>query len=185
MDWSTSWYVEVDESGAFTTLITTPSMEDQLPSDTRIHLSPHVERRGPIDDQSPSSYDKTPSSTHIPFLFDRVRPTTIALLALDSGGYAPADNHLWVKGQDVALRVSLEDQEGLANSLELHTWLESKDDANLDGIMDAVEYTIQTVSFNSGLTEAIVDLPLLPWVCLLYTSPSPRDATLSRMPSSA
>ena len=25
----------------------------------------------------------------------------------------------------------------------------------------------------------------LPYVCLLYTSPSPRDATLSRMPSSA
>ena len=25
----------------------------------------------------------------------------------------------------------------------------------------------------------------LPWYCLLYTSPSPRDATLSRMPSSA
>ena len=24
-----------------------------------------------------------------------------------------------------------------------------------------------------------------PWYCLLYTSPSPRDATLSRMPSSA
>ena len=23
------------------------------------------------------------------------------------------------------------------------------------------------------------------WPCLLYTSPSPRDATLSRMPSSA
>ena len=23
------------------------------------------------------------------------------------------------------------------------------------------------------------------WLCLLYTSPSPRDATLSRMPSSA
>ena len=25
----------------------------------------------------------------------------------------------------------------------------------------------------------------LSWICLLYTSPSPRDATLSRMPSSA
>ena len=25
----------------------------------------------------------------------------------------------------------------------------------------------------------------LHWLCLLYTSPSPRDATLSRMPSSA
>ena len=31
--------------------------------------------------------------------------------------------------------------------------------------------------------EYIVDF--LPKVCLLYTSPSPRDATLSRMPSSA
>ena len=29
----------------------------------------------------------------------------------------------------------------------------------------------------------LVDIPLM--VCLLYTSPSPRDATLSRMPSSA
>ena len=27
--------------------------------------------------------------------------------------------------------------------------------------------------------------PKLKWICLLYTSPSPRDATLSRMPSSA
>ena len=30
-----------------------------------------------------------------------------------------------------------------------------------------------------------MEQPLLYWVCLLYTSPSPRDATLSRMPSSA
>ena len=29
------------------------------------------------------------------------------------------------------------------------------------------------------------DLPQLAMTCLLYTSPSPRDATLSRMPSSA
>ena len=28
-------------------------------------------------------------------------------------------------------------------------------------------------------------LNAMPFVCLLYTSPSPRDATLSRMPSSA
>ena len=26
---------------------------------------------------------------------------------------------------------------------------------------------------------------VVPYICLLYTSPSPRDATLSRMPSSA
>ena len=28
-------------------------------------------------------------------------------------------------------------------------------------------------------------LSMFPYPCLLYTSPSPRDATLSRMPSSA
>ena len=31
------------------------------------------------------------------------------------------------------------------------------------------------------VTPSIIEI----WVCLLYTSPSPRDATLSRMPSSA
>ena len=46
------------------------------------------------------------------------------------------------------------------------------------------------------LNKAVMDEPFLPkkfktgeedldWNCLLYTSPSPRDATLSRMPSSA
>ena len=46
----------------------------------------------------------------------------------------------------------------------------------------------------AALIAFLLDLPCrwlaqrgLPraWACLLYTSPSPRDATLSRMPSSA
>ena len=36
-----------------------------------------------------------------------------------------------------------------------------------------------------GLRSLWADDPLYPISCLLYTSPSPRDATLSRMPSSA
>ena len=44
----------------------------------------------------------------------------------------------------------------------------------------AVCIAYETVTDDNG------DLPLLkPMSCLLYTSPSPRDATLSRMPSSA
>ena len=35
-----------------------------------------------------------------------------------------------------------------------------------------------------NLKNIDVDIPLNQ-ICLLYTSPSPRDATLSRMPSSA
>ena len=50
---------------------------------------------------------------------------------------------------------------------------------------------VNKVYFNRG--DSVVppeehefgDLLELPYNCLLYTSPSPRDATLSRMPSSA
>ena len=36
-----------------------------------------------------------------------------------------------------------------------------------------------------ALEKDIIGLTVHPRPCLLYTSPSPRDATLSRMPSSA
>ena len=36
-----------------------------------------------------------------------------------------------------------------------------------------------------GILEAAKQLSEMATACLLYTSPSPRDATLSRMPSSA
>ena len=52
------------------------------------------------------------------------------------------------------------------------------------------EVTGSAISFGQWMMWAVpVVVVLLPiagfWICLLYTSPSPRDATLSRMPSSA
>ena len=38
-------------------------------------------------------------------------------------------------------------------------------------------------AWNSGMVTPFTFLPT--WTCLLYTSPSPRDRTRSRMPSSA
>ena len=54
-----------------------------------------------------------------------------------------------------------------------------------------IEQTI--ITFETELIDAAemlrrIEVTLangFPWICLLYTSPSPRDATLSRMPSSA
>jgi len=40
-------------------------------------------------------------------------------------------------------------------------------------------------SFSHFVLWLLITLPVLLVICLLYTSPSPRDATLSRMPSSA
>ncbi len=178
VSWSESWLAEVDANGAFSIPIASPSIEEGVPSGTRILISPHIERIGPINIVSTTSLDHTARSSDVPFLYDRVAPSTISLLALDPGGYASADNHVWMKGQDVALRVTLEDAEGLGNSLILHTWLEAEDDINLDGVMDAIEYTTQTVTFNSGLTNAIVDLPLLSWADITGGASSGRASVV-------
>ena len=50
------------------------------------------------------------------------------------------------------------------------------------------EYMLQQTTVNTvknKFNEFILKWPSLNKFCLLYTSPSPRDATLSRMPSSA
>ena len=51
---------------------------------------------------------------------------------------------------------------------------------------------VQGIAAGLGITEAVTSPTFAlaqhysrPDTCLLYTSPSPRDATLSRMPSSA
>ena len=50
----------------------------------------------------------------------------------------------------------------------------------------AVREVAHNVADHNGRREAVTEGRVtLPWGCLLYTSPSPRDATLSRMPSSA
>ena len=69
----------------------------------------------------------------------------------------------------------------------------TKDDANLmiqlmrwgaaEGLQDAMNW-IWSDEFISDYDEFIAKYPRGS-NCLLYTSPSPRDATLSRMPSSA
>ena len=42
-----------------------------------------------------------------------------------------------------------------------------------------------TTQVTPRVTAADGDMPARPWICLLYTSPSPRDLSTSRMPSSA
>ena len=52
---------------------------------------------------------------------------------------------------------------------------------------EASELLFTHLSLRAGQTATIIttNLSFDRWSCLLYTSPSPRDATLSRMPSSA
>ena len=45
------------------------------------------------------------------------------------------------------------------------------------------EATVQ--AYNVAVTDTLKSFPTMNFSCLLYTSPSPRDGLLSRMPSSA
>ena len=48
-----------------------------------------------------------------------------------------------------------------------------------------LEIVAQLCDYTKAEGHLVLEAPNSPDVCLLYTSPSPRDATLSRMPSSA
>ena len=45
---------------------------DNVPSSTRILVSPHLERRGPINASAETSLDFTGRSSDVPFLFDEL-----------------------------------------------------------------------------------------------------------------
>ena len=51
--------------------------------------------------------------------------------------------------------------------------------------MSAVSDMVEAAHKHFGRIDILVNGAAAPSGCLLYTSPSPRDATLSRMPSSA
>ena len=55
----------------------------------------------------------------------------------------------------------------------------------LDEEEEEDEELTEVESSDASPAENAASMPVFPSPCLLYTSPSPRDATLSRMPSSA
>ena len=55
----------------------------------------------------------------------------------------------------------------------------------IDQIMDEEKNLFPNVDFYGGLLLAELGFEVDLFTCLLYTSPSPRDRSLSRMPSSA
>ena len=70
--------------------------------------------------------------------------------------------------------------DGDAESTEESVW-DLTMDINVKGVFFGCKYGIPLIKKSGG--GSIINTAS--FVCLLYTSPSPRDATLSRMPSSA
>ena len=161
VSWSRSWTAEVESGGWFSVQTSTPTDEDGVPSNTFLELVPSLSRRGPVGLNASSSEDRTVVLTPTRLLFDTVQPTVNTLTVLDSGQEVPADGHVAMYGKDIALRLQISDPEGLASLLEVWTWLEKLHDTNNNGLMEADEYRMETVSLNRGVAELEVDLPLL------------------------
>ena len=72
----------------------------------------------------------------------------------------------------------------------LRARVKAKKEAALAGEVEE-ELVVSTAEIESATTEAedewyaMIDRDADRWSCLLYTSPSPRDLSTSRMPSSA
>ena len=76
----------------------------------------------------------------------------------------------------------------LVESVKRRQNIHTKGEDRLKGSMVVTKNTIiSTAEIGVAATvgKTHIDVAMLPKACLLYTSPSPRDATLSRMPSSA
>ena len=162
VNWSQSNFVEVGQDGYFSASLSTPNL-DEIPSNTFLEISAHISRSGPTESSSLTSLDMTAGYQKTRVLFDIEAPRILSLSILDPGGISPADEHIWMAGQDIPLRVELSDVEGLSPSITVWSWSEHKDDINEDGIMDANEYVSTTLSVNTGSTTATVDLPIYSW----------------------
>ena len=55
----------------------------------------------------------------------------------------------------------------------------------IDDFEETLGWSLQEVILNSTQEEVRKTNIAQPYICLLYTSPSPRDLSTSRMPSSA
>ena len=84
---------------------------------------------------------------------------------------------------------SVSEEGGTANMLAISSLTEARRHAVLNHNPFLGRITHDHLSaFENGVAQTVMDFPLEEsnsWGCLLYTSPSPRDLSTSRMPSSA
>ena len=163
INWSQNWTTDVGPDGRFSLPLNSPQLSDELPSNTWFQIKPTISRTGPMSIPASTSEDRTVIINPVRFLFDIASPTVTSLTILDSGNEVLADGHVWTNGQDIPIRLSVIDIEGVSSQLSVFSWMEARDDSNNDGVMDTSEYKQENVSLNIGRTELEVDLPLLSW----------------------
>ena len=135
---------QIDENGIFDLDIVTPSDTD---SGLNMTLRPVLTRVGTLD--ANSAIDVTAEYQNAEFILDNAASEVISLEVAAPGGPQPADGHVWYPGQDLPLRLTLSDDNGLPSSMNMVISKSNRD------------WEIIPFATPIGATNAVVDLPLI------------------------
>ena len=140
-----STVVDVGNDGSFQTTVTTP--EDESLNSLEMKIIPTFTSIGP--DSTTSALDVTAESWHMPFILDIENPEVMKLEILSPGMIQPADGSVWYPGQDIPLRLTVIDDNGLPQTL------------SMGYSTSGSPYQWMNINLPAGQTEAVVDLPLI------------------------
>ena len=157
--WMDSVLVGVGENGRFNGTLTTPP-SGILTSGAALTVEARIVRFGPAYAPSTTS-EQRGTSPVVDLVYDDVVPSFVGLDVLDPGGRQPADGHVLPSDSNVALVLSLSDDQGLDGPAYVWSWLEARDDANNDGVSDLEEWVRMVVPLAAGRTAQSLDLPLI------------------------
>ena len=157
--WMDSVLVGVNDQGRFNGTLTTPP-PGILPSGAHLTVEARIIRFGPANAPSTTS-EQRGTSPVVDLVYDDVVPRFVGLDVLDPGGRQPADGHVLPSDSNVALVLSLSDDQGLEGPAYVWSWLESRDDEDNDGVSDLDEWVRMVVPLAEGRTEQSLDLPLI------------------------
>lgn len=157
--WMDSVLVAVQDGGWFNGTVSMPET-GILPSGAHLTVEARITRFGPYDAASTTS-EQRGTSPVVDVIYDDVMPEFVGLDVLDPGGRQPADGHVLPSDANVALVLNLRDDQGLDGPAYVWSWLQSRDDANDNGVSETDEWIRMVVPLAEGRTNQSLDLPLI------------------------
>ena len=152
---------DVDADGTWSASISLPNIENSTPSSIW-EINPRLIRVGPVDVVRSGALDSTVVTTPGSYRVDLESPIVGRLLADISGIQRPLDEDIWSLSRPLIMSLEIFETESLSRELILMTWIESKDDLNLDGVAQPSEYSSKLVILPSNAHQTeIVNLGLL------------------------
>ena len=136
---------------------------------------------GPVEPSSPSYLDEVRDAGLLKYLDEGAVPTSEVIADRETVyRFGPDDGPLCMRGKPYSFTIRDRGSDKLLFFLQ-------GGGACWSDFCLAVKWPSEGVPVVEALDETNPSNPMADWnvVCLLYTSPSPRDRTRSRMPSSA